>query len=107
MAIYLHGAEVTNVFRLAGSNENSASYALGWTLDQSPLYRSLVLKEAFDRCIDASDAAITLQSHGEDGGHIHGGYGYETRPGGTVLVNCAIQNAAYRLVNLPITVELG
>lgn len=40
-------------------------------------------------------------------GHIHGGYGYETRPGGTVLVNCAIQNAAYRLVNLPITVELA
>lgn len=29
MAIYLHGDEVTNVFRLAGSDENSASYALG------------------------------------------------------------------------------
>jgi hypothetical protein len=69
MTLYLHGAEVTNVFRLAGSDENSASYALGWTLDRSPHYRKLVLQEAFGRPIDASDAVITLQSHGEDGGY--------------------------------------
>jgi hypothetical protein len=69
MTVYLHGVEVTNVFRLAGSDENSASYALGWTLDRSPHYRKLVLREAFGSGIDANDAVITLQSHGEDGGY--------------------------------------
>ena len=69
MTLYLHGVEVTNVFRLAGSDENSASYALGWALDQSPHYRRLVLQEAFGRRIDTNDAVITLQSHGEDSGY--------------------------------------
>jgi hypothetical protein len=107
MAIYLHGEELTNVFRLAGSDENSASYALGWTLDRSLHYRSLVLKEAFGDCIDASDAAITLQSHGEDGGYTD----IEIRSGQAVHAiledklswNLPTINQFYRYVNRLVT----
>jgi hypothetical protein len=69
MAVYLHGVEVSNVFRFAGRDENSASYALGWTLDRSPQFRELVLEEVFGKRIGSADAAVTLQDHGEDGGY--------------------------------------
>jgi hypothetical protein len=69
MTVYLRGAEVSNIFRLAGRDENSASYALGWTLDRSLHYRRLVLKEIFGRTLDLKDAVIVLQDHGEDGGY--------------------------------------
>jgi len=41
MTVYLHGMEFTNVFRLAGSDENSASCALGLALDHSPQFLKL------------------------------------------------------------------
>jgi hypothetical protein len=69
LALSLHGNEPTNVFRLCGTNENSASFALGWTLEKSPEYRRLVVEEIFGQPLDVQDVAITLQAHGNDGGY--------------------------------------
>lgn len=69
MALTLHGKEVTNVFRLSGNNENSASFALGWALEQSSNYRHQVSKEIFGEDIGKSGMKIAMQKHGEDGGY--------------------------------------
>jgi hypothetical protein len=69
MALYLHGAEVTNVFRLVGSDENSASVALGWTLERCAHYRGLVEKTVFGEVLDVNDVVVALQKHGDDGGY--------------------------------------
>jgi hypothetical protein len=61
--------EPTNVFRLCGNNENSVSFALGWTLERSAVYRSLVSKEMFNEDFDVSEMEIAMQEHGEDGGY--------------------------------------
>ncbi len=69
MALSLHGTEPTSVFRLCGNNENSASFALGWTLEQSSHYRQLVTDAVFGEILDVNHVAITLQEHGGDGGY--------------------------------------
>ena len=69
MALSLHGKEPMNVFRLCGTTENSASFALGWALEQSREYRRLVVKEIFGQPLDVNDVAINLQAHGNDGGY--------------------------------------
>lgn len=69
MVLSIHGAEPTSVFRLIGSDENSASFAVGWALEQSPHYRSLVIEAAFGEVLDIDDSVIQLQKHGRDGGY--------------------------------------
>src|ERR1039458_1445147 len=69
MTLSLHGKVLTNVFRLRGNDENSASFALGWVLEQSPVYRKLVSKTMFGKDFDLSEVEITMQAHGEDGGY--------------------------------------
>ncbi|MCU1251315.1 MAG: hypothetical protein JWQ49_4344 [Edaphobacter sp.] len=68
MALSLHGMEPTSVFRLCGANENSASFALGWTLEQSRELRQLLIDNIFGPGLDASGVSITLQKHDDDGG---------------------------------------
>ena len=69
MIIGRDGSQPTNVFRLSGADENSASFALGWVLERSPNYLSLVAEEVFGEIEDLGDVVITLQKHGEDGGY--------------------------------------
>ena len=69
LSLSLHGSEPTNVFRLCGTNDNSASFALGWVLERSPHYRKLVIEAIFGQALDIHDVAITLQAHGHDGGY--------------------------------------
>jgi len=69
MALSLHGTCPTSVFRLSGADENSASYALGWTLEQSPHYRKLVVEAVFGEVLDVDDMVIALQKHDRDGGY--------------------------------------
>lgn len=69
MALSLHGKEPTNVFRLIGNDENSASFALGWALEHSPQYRSLIVQAAFGEMLDVKDVLIALQKHGGDKGY--------------------------------------
>ena len=69
MALSLHGRKPTSVSRLCGNDENSASFAIGWTLEQSSHYRELVAKAVFDEVLEVNEVLITLQRHGEDGGY--------------------------------------
>ncbi len=68
-ALAIHGKEPSNVFQLTGSDENSATFALGWVLERSPAYRKLVMGAVFGDSLDVSNAAIALQRHAEDGGY--------------------------------------
>ncbi len=69
MALSLHGTEPTNVFRLIGKDENSATFAVGWALEQSSHFRELVVNAVFAEALDANDMAITLQERAGDGGY--------------------------------------
>jgi hypothetical protein len=69
MAVYLHGTEITNVFRLLGADENSASFALGWAFERSAHYRRLVAEVVFGETPELDDVIVSLQTHGEDRGY--------------------------------------
>lgn len=69
MTLFLHGQEVSNFFGLFGNNENSASYALGWNLEQSATYCGLLTKEIFGEDLEVSAVEIALQGHDGDGGY--------------------------------------
>lgn len=59
-----------SVFGLNGADENSATFALGWVLEQCREFRSLLLAAVFGMAIDGNDIAIHLQKFGkEDGGY--------------------------------------
>jgi hypothetical protein len=69
MALSIHGTQPTSVFRLSGADENSASVALGWTLEQSVHYRGLVVKAVFGNILNVNNVVIALQRHASDGGY--------------------------------------
>jgi hypothetical protein len=69
MALSIHGTEPTSVFRLIGNDENSASFAVGWTLEQSPRFLGVVIEEVFGEVLKVTNAVIQLQKHGGDGGY--------------------------------------
>jgi hypothetical protein len=68
MALIIRGAKPTNVFQLMGTNENSATYALGWALEHSTHLRALVGSYIFRGECEMDSATIVLQRHVEDGG---------------------------------------
>lgn len=68
MTLNIRGSEPESVFRLLGGDENSATYALGWTLDRSPAFRALMTKAWFGHSTGTSSSVITLQRHAEDKG---------------------------------------
>jgi len=57
-----------SVFGLARSDENSATFALGWILKESPSFRSLFVEAIFNIDFETSSCAISLQRHDEDRG---------------------------------------
>jgi hypothetical protein len=69
MALSIHGACPTSVFRLNGADENSASFAVGWTLEQSLHYRELFVEAVFGEALNVNDMVIALQKHDHDGGY--------------------------------------
>lgn len=68
MALMIRGSQPSSVFRLNGSDENSASFALGWVLEQSLNFREVFTKAVFGATFDVTDAVIALQKHGADRG---------------------------------------
>ncbi len=68
MALIIRGSQPSSVFRLNGADENSASFALGWVLEQSTNFREVFTKAAFGEAVDVADAVIALQKNGADGG---------------------------------------
>jgi hypothetical protein len=73
----LRGDAPSNVFRLLGSDENSATFALGWALEKSPNLLAGVVAAIFATRLDPTDALLALQKRGGDGGYtdleIHAG----------------------------------
>lgn len=69
MALTIQGGQPASVFRLNGMDENSASFAVGWVLEQSLRFREIVVKEVFGEALEVDDAVIALQRHGKDGGY--------------------------------------
>jgi len=69
LALTIHGAKPESVFRLYGADENSGSFALGWTLEQSPCYLRRVVAAIFGKPLAIDDAVIALQKYNEAGGY--------------------------------------
>ncbi|MHC2823621.1 hypothetical protein ACVMBY_007181 [Bradyrhizobium huanghuaihaiense] len=69
MALTIHDSPVANVFRLAGADENSATFALGWAIEHSGHLRKHLLRTWLGTPMDISIPTIWLQKHGEDGGY--------------------------------------
>lgn len=69
MTLTVHGSDTANVFRLLGADENSATFALGWVLNQSVHMRRLTVGAIFGKPLDVDECVITLQKHHLDGGY--------------------------------------
>lgn len=69
MALTIRGNQPTSVFGLAQADENSASFAMGWLLEQCAAFRHIVLDAVFGQRLATHDFAITLQKHGDDRGY--------------------------------------
>lgn len=69
MALSIHGSPAANVFRLLGTDENSATFALGWALDRCPKFRAKMIGAWLGEPNEPRDASIFLQKHGKDGGY--------------------------------------
>ena len=68
MTLAIRASFPKNVFELMGKDENSATYALGWTLERSPALASILAERLAGKPIDATDMRVALQTHGEDRG---------------------------------------
>ena len=68
MTLRVNGATPTNIFGTFGSKENTATYALGWVLEQSSHLRRELLSALGLPHSTSDELHIELQKHGEDGG---------------------------------------
>lgn len=69
VTLLIRGREPSTVFGLHGSDENSASFGLGWALEHCRTFRARLVKAIFDLPLDSDDSVIRLQQHAEDGGY--------------------------------------
>ncbi len=69
MPLTMRGENPTNVFRLLGTDENSATFAFGWTMDRSPNLLARVVTTIFGSALDSTDAVVALQRRGADRGY--------------------------------------
>jgi hypothetical protein len=68
MTLAIRSSFPKNVFELMGKDENSATYALGWTLERSPCLAAIFAERLAGQLIDASGVRVALQTHGHDRG---------------------------------------
>lgn len=57
-----------NVFELLGTDENSATYALGWTIERSPGLAAVLTERLANQPVEVNGIRIALQTHGLDRG---------------------------------------
>jgi len=69
MSLVIRGKYPSNVFHLLGNDENSATYALGWTLDRCPAFLNILVNHIVGRPLKPSESRIVLQKFGSDGGY--------------------------------------
>lgn len=69
MTLRIYGQEPKTIFGLAGLDENSATFALGWALEKCLTFRELLIKIFLNEPIKRQDSwLIDLQQHGHDKG---------------------------------------
>ena len=69
MNLFIYGKPRTNVFQLLGFDENSATYALGWTLSQCPVFLNAFVSHIAGEHLESFDGRIDLQKKsGSDNG---------------------------------------
>ncbi len=72
MPLLIRSSSPQNVFELLGKDENSATYALGWTLERSPTFAARLLGAIMGRQAPRQDSlsklAVVLQRGGDDRG---------------------------------------
>lgn len=68
MALIARGTFPISVFKLLGRDENSATFALGWTLEASPQLGKLFAERIAGRKLPATDRYFRLQQSGADKG---------------------------------------
>ena len=78
MTLVIRSSYPKNVFELMGNGENSATYALGWTLERSPCLAAIFVERLAGQVTDASELRVALQTHGHDRGYTD----MEIRSGG-------------------------
>ncbi len=68
MTLRRFGREPTNIFALLGTDENSATFALGWAIDRCPSFRNMLVKKLVG-CLSAGGHAVVveLQRYGTGG----------------------------------------
>lgn len=69
MSLQRYGIPVTSVFGLNGTDENSATYAIGWVLAECPTFASGLLRLLFDEPCDIQNLHVELQRFGQDKGY--------------------------------------
>ena len=62
MALMIRGSNPSSVFNLCVSDENSATYALGWVLERSLNFRSNMIRAWLGKQMSVSDTVISLQN---------------------------------------------
>jgi hypothetical protein len=68
MTLVVRGRSASSVFGLLGSDENSATFALGWVLERSPALLARVVEDVVGKRVNVEHAVIHLQKHREQGG---------------------------------------
>jgi hypothetical protein len=65
----VHGRPISNFFELLGDDENALTFAVGWTLRQSPRLLRDLLNEIFNRRADTKQTVIRLQGYQSEHGY--------------------------------------
>lgn len=68
MTLVVRGKEPSSVFGLLGLDENSATFALGWALEKSPVLLSQLVSSIFAESLEVQDAVVSLQLHSRQAG---------------------------------------
>ena len=69
MSLVIRGEYPSNVFQLLGNDENSATYALGWTLNRCPFFLNTFASQIVGWQLEPCNGHIVLQKSGSDGGY--------------------------------------
>jgi len=66
MELKLYGSTPMSIFAINGLNENSATFALGWTIAKSQSLAKLLSKH-YKLKIDPGNSILELQKYGKEG----------------------------------------
>lgn len=68
-SLQIYSKPVSTVFGLLGSDENSATYALGWVLQNVKSFRHRLIAQICEQPLEVEDVAVKLQRLTDEGGY--------------------------------------